>query len=76
MWAIQTKVQDGFYFFLIYFPNLTIKKVFNKYVFLFSALVEIVLYFGCPTQNSNLEFTIGELCKGAVFTFDLVKWDI
>ena len=31
-------------------------------MFLFSALVEIVLYFGCPTQNSNLEFTIGELC--------------
>ena len=31
-------------------------------MFLFSAFVGIVLYFGCPTQNSNLEFIIGELC--------------
>ena len=51
-----------FLFFFLIYSYKNNNYVFGKYVFLFSALVEIVLYFGCPTRNSNLEFTIGELC--------------
>ena len=48
--------------FLYIFQKSAIKKKFSQYVFWFSALVEILSYFGCPIRNSNLEFTIGELC--------------